>query len=136
MQGTRKLRRQAKRYSKKQQSSPFPWLQVFAWPDGRVAPPFSLAQDMGSGVSSGLGEQYKSPCRHQNLQRSPALCFLTVQAIVLLILLLIFLGYECITCRHVSAPVSSNVCGGQKRESDPVELELQMVVSQHVDAEN
>lgn len=37
---------------------------------------------------------------------------------------------------HVSAPVLCNDHGGQKRESDPMELELWMVVNRTVGAGN
>ena len=45
-------------------------------------------------------------------------------------LLFLFYVYECIACIDVSAPLLYN--RGQKRVLDPLELELQMVVSHHM----
>ena len=46
-----------------------------------------------------------------------------------------FYVYECIACMYVRTPVSCSAYG-QKRASDPLELELWMVVSRHMGAGN
>lgn len=42
----------------------------------------------------------------------------------------------CIVCMCVGAPVSCNACGFQKKELDPLELELHTVANYHVGVEN
>ena len=51
-------------------------------------------------------------------------------------ILLLFYVYECIACMYVSAAMLCSTYGSQKRVSDPREVELQIVVSHHVDAGN
>ena len=48
--------------------------------------------------------------------------------------LILFYVYECDACMYISVPVSCSAHGGQKRVSDPPELELLTVISHHVGA--
>jgi hypothetical protein len=47
-----------------------------------------------------------------------------------------FCVYECLHCIYVSVPCVHSACGDLKSVSDPVELQLQMVVSHHGKAVN
>lgn len=44
--------------------------------------------------------------------------------------------YGCSACMYVCATHVCSACRGQKRESDPLDLEFQMVVTDHVGAGN
>lgn len=44
--------------------------------------------------------------------------------------------YECFICMHVWAPSIHTACSGQKKISDPLELEWKMAVRHHVGTEN
>lgn len=48
--------------------------------------------------------------------------------------LFIFYLYECFTLVYVCAPCTCSACRGQRRASDPLEIESQIVVNHHVDA--
>lgn len=48
----------------------------------------------------------------------------------------IFLYYAYILCECVCVRVRAVVCRGQKKELDPLELELQVVLSPHMGVEN
>lgn len=44
--------------------------------------------------------------------------------------------YECFACMYVCVQCTSMISRGQKRESNALELELQLVVNHHVGAKN
>lgn len=54
--------------------------------------------------------------------------------IVFTFLSILFYVYGCCACMYVFAPHVCSVLKGQKRVSDPLELELELVVSHQMDA--